>query len=444
MIDKLRLLFAHRGFRKYAINTSWLFLERIVRMGLALVVGIYVVRYLGPSEFGQLSYAQSFVALFAPISALGLDTVLVRDLVKQPERTAVLLGTVFWLKVAGAALTVLLIAVAVIFTTNTPQDNLFIGILSVGLFLQSTSVVDLFFQSVARSRYVVWVQLVQTALSSITKVGLVLVEAPLWLFVASYIFDAVCLAVGFLLLAKMQKILSLFRWFSTQQAGYLLRESLPLVFAGLAVALYMRIDQVMLKEMVGNDAVGQFSAALKLSEAWYFIPMAICSSVFPAIIASKGQEETYRNRLQQLYNVLVWLSVCAAIPVSLLADILVNFLYGAAYAEAATVLRIHVWTAPFVFLGVAMSNWLIAEGMSKKSLYRTLLGVLVNVVANFLLIPLYGVVGAAVATLLSQITANLIYDFLDPDVREQMQLKIRALCFVGMIGSLRNKVNGRV
>lgn len=444
MIDKLRLLFAHRGFRKYAINTSWLFLERLVRMGLALVVGIYVVRYLGPTEFGQLSYAQSFVALFAPISALGLDTVLVRDLVKQPERKAVLLGTVFWLKVVGAVLTVLLIAVAVIFTTNTPQDNLFIGILSIGLFVQSTSVVDLFLQSVARSRYVVWVQLVQTALSSITKVGLVLLEAPLWLFVASYIFDALCLAIGFLLLAKMQKILSLFRGFSAQQAIYLLRESLPLVFAGLAVALYMRIDQVMLKEMVGNDAVGQFSAALKLSEAWYFIPMAICSSVFPAIVASKGQEATYRKRLQQLYSILVWLSVCVAIPVSLSADILVSFLYGAAYAEAATVLRIHVWTAPFVFLGVAMSNWLISEGMSKKSLYRTLLGVLVNVVGNFLLIPLYGVVGAAVATLLSQITANLIYDFFDPDVREQMQLKIRALCFVELISSLRNKVNSRV
>lgn len=436
-MDKLKTLFSHRGFRKYAANTSWLFLERIVRMGVALVVGVYVVRYLGPSQFGQLSYVQSFVALFAPLAALGLDTVVVRDLVRAPDNKETLLGTAFWLKLCGAACSVLLMAAVEVFTTNTSQDNLFISLLGVGLLFQATSVVDLFFQSLAQSRYIVQVQLLQTFLSSIVKIALIWAEAPLWLFVASYLFDAVCLALGLVFLARMKYMLAIFRLFSFDDAKRLLQESLPLVFSGLAVALYMRIDQIMLREMIGNYAVGQFSAALKLSEAWYFIPMAICNSVFPAIVAARGQgKEAYQKRLQQLYDLMVVLSLMVAIPVTFLAGPIIQFLYGSAYEESITVLQIHIWAGPFVFLGVAMSGWLIVEGFGKKSLYRTALGVCVNVLANLWLIPLYGPVGAAVATLLGQVAANLLYDFFDSGVRDQLHIKMRALLPIHL---LRNK-----
>lgn len=438
MLNKLKALFSHTGFRKYAVNTSWLFLERIVRMGIALLVGVYVVRYLGPSQFGQLSYAQSFVALFAPLAALGLDTVVVRDLVKVPDKKETLLGTAFWLKLCGAACSIILMVAVETFTTNTPQDNLFILLLAIGLFFQATSVIDLFFQSLAQSRYIVQVQLIQTCLSSIAKIGLVLAEAPLWLFVASYVFDAICLAFGFFLLAKYKNMLVMFRQFSFAAAKCLLMESLPLVFSGVAVALYMRIDQIMLREMVGNYAVGQFSAALKLSEAWYFIPMAICNSVFPAIVAAKGQaKEVYHRRLQQLYDLMVILSIAVAIPVTFLAEPIIQFLYGSAYEESVSVLQIHIWAGPFVFLGVAMSGWLIAEGFGKKSLYRTIFGLCINVLANLWLIPLYGPVGAAVATLLGQVAANFLYDFFDSGVRDQLHIKMRALLPIHL---LRNKV----
>lgn len=437
---KLRTVFAHAGFRKYAINTSWLFIERILRMGLALVVGIYVVRYLGPVQFGQLSYVQSFVALFAPLAALGLDTVLVRDLVKTPEKKLLLMGTTFWLKIVGAALSLLLMLIVELLTNNTPQDNLFIFLLSMGLFFQAAGIVDLFFQSQAQSRYVVQVQVVQTIISSVFKIVLVLLEAPLWLFVASYVFDAMILALGLVILARFNNLIDAFQRFDFMVAKYILRESLPLVFTGLAVALYMRIDQIMLKEMLGNDAVGQFSAALRLSEAWYFIPMAICNSVFPAIVAAKERSAAvYRKRLQQLYDSMVLLSLLVAIPVTFLAGAIIRFLYGAAYDASIAVLQIHIWTGPFVFLGVAMSGWLIAEGFGKKSLYRTFFGVLVNFGANLILIPAYGPVGAAIATLVGQIAANLLYDFFDPDVRDQLYIKMHALMPIHL---LRNKARG--
>lgn len=409
-------------------------------MGVALLVGVYVVRYLGPQQFGQLSYAQSFVALFAPLASLGLDSVVVRDLVKWPEQRDSLLGTTLGLKLVGALFSVCAILFATVFTNNTAQDNEFILLLTLGFFFQSTSVVDLYFQSLAQSHFIVKVQLIQTIITSIVKLVLVWLAAPLTWFVASYLFDTICLATGLLVLAKREGLLSIFCHFSFTNAWGLLRESLPLIFAGLAVALYMRIDQVMLKEMLGNDAVGQFSAALKLSEAWYFIPMAICNSVFPAVVAAKSQgKAVYHKRLQQLYDLMVLLSVVVAIPVALLAGPIIHFLYGAAYDESITVLQIHIWTGPFVFLGVAMSGWLIAEGFSKKSLYRTVLGAVVNVAANLWLIPLYGPVGSAVATLLGQVSANVLYDFFDKDVRDQLKIKMRALFPIHL---LQNKVLG--
>ena len=166
--------------------------------------------------------------------------------------------------------------------------------------------------------------------------------------------------------------------------------------------------------------------------------MAICNSVFPAIVAAKSQgKEAYKKRLQQLYDLMVVLSLMVAIPVTFLAGPIIQFLYGSAYEESITVLQIHIWAGPFVFLGVAMSGWLIVEGFGKKSLYRTVLGVCVNVLANLWLIPLYGPVGAAVATLLGQVAANLLYDFFDAGVRDQLSIKMRALLPIHL---LRNKV----
>lgn len=438
MRRKINSLVKHAGFRKYAVNTSWLFFERIARMGLALLVGIYVIRYLGPNHFGQLSYAQSFIALFAPFAALGLDGVVVRELVRNPDGKQELLGTAFWLKVGGASLSIVAILIAEIFTNNTSQDNSFILLLSIGLFLQGTNVIDLYFQSRAQSRYIVLVQLIQAAASSFVKIGLVFVEAPLWLFVISYTFDAILLALGFLFLAKIHGLLTIFLRFKLKIALSLLRESLPLVSAGLAVALYMRIDQIMLKAMLGNNAVGQFSAALRLSEVWYFIPMAICSSVFPAIISAKANgDEIYNKRMQQLYDLMVFLSIGVAIPVTLLAAPIIGLLYGSDYDESIIVLQIHIWSGPFVFIGVAMSNWLIVEGFGKKSLYRTMIGASVNIFANLGLIPFYGAAGAAIATLFSQIAANVIYDFFDSDVHGQLKMKIRAFAPINL---LRQKV----
>lgn len=402
--------------------------HRILSMVVALFVGVYVARYLGPERFGLLSYAGSFVGLFTALATLGLDGIMVRELVKTPERRDELLGTAFWLKAGGAILMWIGIAAAVPFTNNDTQTNILIVIIALGVIFQAFNVIDFSYQAEVKSKYVVYAQLFQLAVSSITKLILIWISAPLVWFAGVFLLDALIHAAGIttMYLKNTGKVWAWkWRWGTAKE---LLRDSWPLILSGMAMSIYMRIDQVMIKEMLGAEQVGYYAAAVRLSEAWYFIPMAITSSVFPAIINAKKQSEAlYYQRLQKLYDLMAWLAVAIALPTTFLAAWVIRVLYGDAFLPAAGVLSIHIWAGVFVFLGVASGKWFICENYIKKNFYRTLFGMAINVILNLILIPLYRIYGAAIATFLGQMAANLIYDIFDKQIYPSLKLKINAL-----------------
>jgi O-antigen/teichoic acid export membrane protein len=389
-------------FRKYFANTGWLFFERILRMVIALFVGVYVARYLGPSNYGLLSYAGSFVGLFSAIATVGLDKIVVRDLVNDKEKRDELLGTAFALKIVGFILLLGLLAVAVRFTTNDSFTNLLILIIVSATFFQSFNVIDFYFQSRVLSKYVVHAQIISGILAAIIKLLLIYLRIELIYFAAVMVVESVILATGLITVYVKQKQ-NIFNWrIKFDLAKRLLRDSWPLILSGVAVSIYMRIDQVMIKEMIDTCAVGNYAVAVRLSEAWYFIPMAITSSVFPAIInAKKVSEKLYYGRLQKLYALMTWLAIGIALPTTFLADDIIRLLFGVQYQDAAGVLVIYIWAGVFVFLGVASSQYLIAENYTRISFFRTFIGAIVNVILNIILIPKYGINGAAMATLIS-------------------------------------------
>jgi O-antigen/teichoic acid export membrane protein len=417
-----------QGFKRYFANTSWLMGHRVLSMVVALFVGVYVARYLGPEKFGLLSYAGSFVGLFTALATLGLDSIMVRELVKNPERSDELLGTSFWLKAGGAILMWIGIAATIPFTHNDTQTNIMIIIIAFAVIFQAFNVIDLNYQAGVKSKYVVYAQLVQLVVSSITKLIFVCISAPLVWFACVFLLDAVVLATG-LTAIYLQTTDKFWYWkWRWQTAKELLRDSWPMILSGMVISIYMKIDQVMIKEMLDAEQVGLYAVAVRLSEAWYFIPVAITSSVFPAIINAKKQsEEFYYRRLQKLYDLMVWLAVAIALPTTFLAPWVIRVLYGEAFLPAAGVLSIHIWAGVFVFLGVASGKWFLAENYIKKNFYRTFIGLLVNVTLNFVLIPQYGILGAAVATLLGQASANFIYDFFDKQTHVSLRLKINSL-----------------
>jgi len=180
----------------------------------------------------------------------------------------------------------------------------------------------------------------------------------------------------------------------------------------------------MIKETLNNEAVGQYAAAVRISEAWYFIPIVITNSLFPSIVNAKKQsEDLYYTRLQNLYTFMVWMAIAVAVPMTFLSGWIINVLFGSEYSQAANVLKIHIWAGVFVFLGVAFSKFLISENFTKKAFARTFIGAIMNVSLNYFMIPKFGISGAAIATLLSQFTANYLYDFFDKDLRKHLIIK---------------------
>ncbi|HIQ27394.1 MAG TPA: flippase, partial [Sulfurovum sp.] len=406
---------------KYFKNTSWLFAEKILRMIVGLFVGIWVARYLGPEQFGLLSYAQSFVGLFTAIATLGLDGIVVRELVKDESRSNELIGTAFWLKLMGAFSVLVFLAIAVNFTSNDTQANTLVFIIASATIFQSFNVVDFYFQSKVMSKYVVYANIISLFISSIVKIVLILNQAPLIAFAWVVLFDSFVLAMGYLYFyMKNNSTFSIKNLtFKRETAVSLLRDSWPLILSALIVSIYMRIDQVMIKEMLNTQEVGYYSAAVRLSESWFAIGVIVCNSLFPAIINSKKEtEEFYYKRIQNLFLFLIIIAYILSIFVYFLSNLIILFLYGKEYINASAVLSIHMFSAIFVYLGVSSGRWLIIENKSILNLYRTSFGLVVNIILNYFLIKKYGIVGAAYASLLAYIVAYYMVDILFPSTRK--------------------------
>jgi O-antigen/teichoic acid export membrane protein len=403
-----KINFGSDSFKKYFANTSWLFAEKIIRLLLAFVVSVLTIKYLGPEQFGILTYSLSFVGLFSTLAVLGLDSIIVRELVKNPEKKDILLGSVFLLRLAGAVLTISLISIGVLLTGDDPFTTILIFIIASSTFFQSFSVIEYYFHSRVEAKYPVIVQFVTVVITSIIKLAFIYYEFPLIYFAVIFSVEFLMLAAGYLIVYK-NKGLKIWNWkFNKNLAVSLLSDSWPLILSGLVIAVYMKIDQVMIKNMLTETDVGYYGTAVRLAEAWYFIPVILTSSLFPAIInAKKANEELYLSRLQKLYDILAWLAIGIAIPVTFLSEfIIVDLIFGEEFLPAASVLTIYIWAGVAVFLGVASSQYLIAENLTKLSFIRTLLGMIANVLLNLWLIPIYGITGSAVATLISYSVAT--------------------------------------
>ncbi|MDP3126676.1 MAG: flippase [Thiobacillus sp.] len=424
----MRIRVEHRpNLQKALTNTGWLFGDRVLRMGVGLLVGVWVARYLGPEQFGLLNYAMAIVALFGAIASLGLNGIVVRDLVKEPETANETLGTTFLLQAIGGLLAFGLAIFTIGFAR--PNDNfakLLVAVLGFVMVFKSTDVVRYWFESQVKSKYVVWLENGIFLVLAVVKVGLILMAASLMAFVWVAFAEGVLVAVGLLgVYAWRGGALSSWR-IHYGRAKTLLKDSWPLILSGLAVMVYMRIDQVMLGQMLGDEAVGIYSAAVRVSEVWYFIPMAIAASVFPSIIEAKKQsEDLYCQRIQKLYDLMVLLALTVAIPMTFLSEWAVVFLFGNEYLQAAPVLSISIWAGVSVALSAVHGKWLLTEGMQNYALLYTSIGCLINIVLNIYFIKKYGVVGAAFATVAAQ-TLPYFLLLLTKKTRRHLIIIIRA------------------
>jgi O-antigen/teichoic acid export membrane protein len=423
-----------QGFKRYFANTSWLMGHRVLSMVVALFVGIYVARYLGPERFGLLSYAGSFAGLFTALATLGLDGIMVRELVKTPERRDELLGTAFWLKAGGAILMWIGIAAATPFTHNDTQTNILIAIIAFAVIFQAFNVIDFNYQAEVKSKYVVYIQVIQLVVSSITKLVFVWISAPLVWFAWVFLLDAVVLALGLVAIyLKNNGKVWYWQW-RWQAAKELLRDSWPLILSSGAIMIQARIDQVMLNEMIGSAEVGQYSVAMRMIEAFGFIPMVIYSSLAPSITnAKKTSEIFYRQRLTQLYRLMFLLFLAVAIPIYLTAKPIVIFLFGEAYAKAGWLLQLFAIRLYFANLGVARSLFITNNNLFKYSFVVSVIGAISNITFNYSLIPNYGASGAIIATIISFTLTIFVLDAFYSETKDNFIAMINGIWSFGRL-----------
>ena len=426
---KLSFLKSSDKLRKIIANTGWLFADRILRMGVGLFVGVWVARYLGVQQFGVFNYATAFVALFSTLSTLGLDAIVVRSIVREPEKRAEILGTAFWLKLFGGVAALVLAVSSIIVVRHDDQLTIsLVAILSsVGIF-QAFDTIDLWFQSQVQSKYTVIAKNTAFVITALVKVALISFHAPLIAFAWAGLGEVSLGAIGLIISYRVRGY-SPWLWpWSSPLAKTLLKESWPLILSGVTIMVYMRIDQIMIGQMIGDKAVGLYSAATRISEVWYFIPTAITSSVSPAIYAAKEVGEAlYYQRIKQLIRMLVLISLVISVPMSFMSSTLITILFGNGYAEAGKILAIHIWASLFVFMGVATSPWFIAEGLTEFSFHRTLIGAVVNVVLNFILIPSCGGIGAAIATVIAYAIAAFLANALNSKTHRIFTIQLKSL-----------------
>ena len=424
---------------KVAKNIGWALLGKVATLLGSFIVGIFVARYLGPEQYGLMSYVIAYVSIFQTLALFGMDNIEIREEAKNKEDRDAIIGTAFVLKVFLSLITMAVIAVMMTFSKTDTYTKWMIVLYSLSVIFNSFSVIRNYFTAIVWNEYVVKSEIFRTIIGMVIKVFLLLVHASLSWFIASMMFDFVLLGGGYCL-SYSKKIDSMSLWhFDKEWAKVLLRQSFPLMLTTSAVIVYQRIDQVMLGDMLDNTAVGQFSVASKIVEMLVFVPSIICQTVMPILADIFKKDKTaYCFKAQRVMNVTVWLSILLSVVACLLSYYIMLFTFGKDFMSAIPILRV----LSFKLIAVALSNaagyLLIIEGLQDYAIFRDVLGCVVCVALNLVLIPVLGAVGSAIVAIVSNFVAGYLADLVIPKYRHLFRMQTRAI-FTGWKDVVRLK-----
>lgn len=411
----LRDCFADRpNVHSFIDNTGWLMLDKFVRLALGITVGAWVARYLGPGQYGELTYSIALVALFQAAANLGADGIIIRDIVKRPEDAPGILGTAFWLRVLfGVFSWGIVLGTLAILRPKDKMALLITAIVGSVLVFQAVDTIDLWFQSQNQNRRTVIPKLLAYIFTNGVKVILILIHASLILFASAILLDVIIAAIGLCISYNNFPISGGWR-FRFHLAGDLLKQSFPFLLSGLAIMIYMRIDQIMIREMVSDKELGIYSAGMALSSFWGFIPLTLSIALGPYVARKKNEsEQAYYDALETIFRIFGALSVVVVVLVMFFGSFAIDLLYGQAYAGSKHILSIHIFTFIFISLGIAQNLWIVNERAGRIGLYKTIIGLIACIIGNIFLIPIYGAIGAAIVAVLVQflsaVGSNIIF-----------------------------------
>jgi O-antigen/teichoic acid export membrane protein len=426
--------------KKIFKNVSWAVLGKIVNILSGLFVGILVARYLGPKDYGLMNYVISYVTLFSILANFGLDNIEIRELSKSKVRKETILGTAFRIRLLFSFVTILLVSFTLFLFESDRFTVLMVLIYSSSLMLSTLNVIRNYFTSIVLNEYVVKTEITRTLTGAVIKILLLYNHFSLGWFIAASAFDFLLVASGYLFSYKI-KVGSVLDWkYDKEIAKHLIRESFPLLLSGTAIIIYQKIDQVMIRNMIDNAAVGQFAVASKITELAIFIPMVIAQTVTPLLVKAHQENlELYRKKRQQFMDMMVWIAIGMSVVMFIAASPAIKILYGAKYLDAIPVLQIMAWKTVFVALFASSGQIIIIENIQKYAVLRNIAGCFISIMFNFILIPWYGILGSAMATIFTMsFTGYFSHIFISP-FRFLFHMQSNTLVF-GLMRVVRHKL----
>ena len=434
--------------RNYEVvsNVGWLFFDKVFTKGLMFLLFVWMARYLGSEEFGVWNYAISYTSIIGILSSVGLNSLVIKRIVQNPQDTNSTLGTAWTLKIFGALLSLILgSAIILIIQPDNKIVQIAVFILLLSYLFRTFEIIDLFNQAILRTKYTVLARNSAVLISSSLYVCFVFNQFSLIYFLAVNSLEYLFFAIFLILFYSFKQKFRVLDWrFENKTAKYLLTRGTPLILAEFAVLIYMRIDQIMIGEMLGQHEVGIYSAAVTISEIGFLFPFVITRGIFPKILSIRQRNlKDYYSALQKAFLLMAILGVTVSLVVSLIARNIITSFYGLEYIESARILSIHVWSGIFAFMGFVATMWFNAEHLEKLILYKTIFGAITNVILNFYLIEQMGVEGAALSTFFAQLMAAYFFNLLFKRTRIIFKMQSMVLLNVLTLGIFTGKLNER-
>lgn len=428
---------------KFLSNAGWMIGGKVFQMSLSLVMGMITARYLGPSNFGVINYTASFVAFFTSVCTLGLNGIIVKELIDNPNKEGEILGTSIYMRLVSSLLSS--ISILIIIKLINPKEDIFliIAFLQVlSLIFQSFDMINYWYQAKMMSKFCVITQSIGYLVMTVYRIVILLLNKSVEWFAFCTSLDM--LVISSLLLISYYKNGGQKLSFSMMRAKTMIGKSYHFILSGLMVAIYGQMDKIMLGKMLNTDVVGYYSTAANICSMWTFILMAIIDAARPIIMQVRTESRLlYKKRIKQLYAAIIWISFSVAILFSIFSKYIIIILYGEAFIPAVETLKIISWSTAFSYLGVARSIWLVCENKQKYVKYLSFMGAMCNLILNAILIPIIGINGAAVATLITQIVTNFIAPMIIKETRENSIYILEAIFLKDVISTnvIKNLLN---
>lgn len=409
-------------------NSCWIIGERIFRMLLSLAVGVLTARYLGPANYGTLNYTASFIAFFTNIAALSMNSVMMVKLINHPDREGEYLGSAILYRILASLLSSIIIACLIMILNPNDMLKLLLVLIQSGqLYFKAFEILDIWFQRRLQSKYVSMGKVIAALVVSGYKIFLLTSAKGVVWFALSNVLSDFVVAVVLIVFYQVEHGQRL--CIRIRTGNELLRESYHFILPDIMSAVYSYLDRIMIGGLMGDIDVGFYSTATAVSTMWIFVPIALINSYKPTImeLKAKGDEKMYLLRLEQLVAVVFWLCAFFAIAVTIFGKLAIRILYGEAYLPAAQPLVLLVWAEAFGVTSLTRVIWILCEDKSKYVKYYVFIGAVLNCGLNYILISTFGIVGAAVATLVTQVTVCVIAPLFFRETRELTRLLLRGI-----------------